>query len=484
MKVALSGGPALTLCDSCGGSGGTWGPDDTIVFSAASAERTRDLFRVPAAGGTPTVLTKPDSAKGETAHDWPEFLPGGKALLFAIATSNNWDNAQIAALNLQSGEQKILVQGGSFPRYAPTGHLVYYRAGTVMAVPFDLDRLEVAGAPAPVLEGIMPTLTAPGLPTGTGAAQFAFSQTGSLAYIAGLRTAERTLVWVDRKGAVEPLGAPPRAYARPALSPDGRRIVVGIVGQTTDIWIYDIARSTLTRLTFEGNNLRPVWTPDGMRIVFPSERGGSPGLFWKLADGTGVEEQLTNDKLFGGLTSISPDGKLAFGSTVAGGGEDDIAIFELQGERKITVFLKTPFDEGNPAVSPDGRWVAYLSQESGRAEIYVRPFPGPGGKWQISTEGGVAPVWARNGRELFYASSPTGKLMAVDIRTEPTFQAGTPRVVLDEGFRLTAGAQGANYDVSLDGQRFLMVQGSDANLTQLNVVLNWFEELKRRVPAP
>ena len=217
--------------------------------------------------------------------------------------------------------------------------------------------------------------------------------------------------------------------------------------------------------------------------MFPSDRGGSRQVFWKLADGAGTAEQLTNDELSPSVTSISPDGTLAF-SSLNPTGENDLGIVELQGERNITVFLKTPFDEGNPAISPDGRWVAHLSLESGRSEIYVRPFPGPGGKWQISTEGGVAPVWARNGRELFYASSPTGQLMAVDITTQPTFQAGTPRVVLEEGFRLVAGAQGANYDVSPDGQRFLMVQGGEANLTELNVVLNWFEELKQRVPVP
>ena len=484
MKVALNGGPTLTLCDACGGGGGTWGPDDSIVFSARSAEGSRNLFRVSAAGGMPTTLTQPDSAKGETEHAWPEFLPDGKTLLFAILMGNNWDNAQIAALNLETGERRMLLQGGTYPRYAPTGHLVYHRAGTVMAAPFDANRLEVTGAPAPVLEGVMSSITNAVIPTGTGAAQFGFSRTGSLVYVAGLRTDERTLVWIDRNGTVQPLGAPPRAYVRPALSPDGRQVAVDIQGQTTDIWVYDVERGTLTRLTFEGNNFRPIWMPDGKRIAFPSERGGLQSLFWKPSDGAGAEEQITNDKLFSSVSAISPDGQLAFGTLNPSGGENDIGIFELQGERKITVFLKTPFDEGNPDISPDGRWIAHLSLESGRSEIYVRPFPGPGGKWQISTEGGVAPVWARNGRELFYASSPTGKLMAVDVTTQPTFQAGTPRVVLDGGFRLTAGAQGANYDISPDGQRFLVIQGSDANLTQLNVVLNWFEELKQRVPVP
>ena len=483
MKVALGGGAALTLSDASGPFGATWGSDDTIVFSAENAEGSNSLFRVPAAGGTPTILTQPDSAGGEFGKAWPEFLPGGNTVLFTNATSINLDNAQIEVLNLESGERRVLLEGGTYPHYAPTGHLLYYQAGTVMAVPFDPDRLEVTGAPAPVLEGVMSSITNTPRPAGSGVAQFAFSRTGSLVYIGGTQAAERTLAWVDRTGAVEPLGAPARAYVRPALSPDGRRIAVDIVGQTTDIWIYDIARGTLTRLTFEGNQLRPVWMPDGERIVFPSDRGGSRQLFWKLADGTGTAEQLTNDELSSGVSSISPDGMLAFGSLLNPTGENDIGIIELQGERTITVFLKTPFHETTPAISPDGRWVAYLSDESGRLEVYVRPFPGPGGKWQISTEGGVALVWARNGRELFYASSLTGPLMAVDISVQPTFQAGIPRVVLEEDFRLVAGAAGANYDVSPDGQRFLTVQGSAANLTQLNIVLNWFEELKERVPV-
>ena len=432
MKVAVSGGPALTLCDAPNVAvGATWGPDDTIVFSADNAEGRSSLFRVPAAGGMPTMLTQPDAA-----NLWPEFLPGGNTLLFMSATSNNMDNAQIEALNLETGERRVLVQGGTYPRYAPTGHLIYHQAGTVMAVPFDVDRLEVTGASAPVLEGVMSSLTAGGIPSGTGVAQFDFSRTGSLVYIAGTQAAESTLVWVDEAGAVEPLSAPPRNYLRPTLSPDGRQIAVNIQGETSDIWIYDIARGTLTRLTFEGNNTGPVWTPDGERIAFPSARGGPRQLFWKPADGAGTVEQLTNDELFGSVQSISPDGKLAFG-TVNPTGQSDLGFIELQGERTITVFLKSPFDEGQPLISPDGRWVAYLSLESGRSEIYVRPFPGPGGKWQISTEGGVAPRWARNGRELFYASSPNGQLMVIRPRfcTNPYERVYITTWCCETGFR-------------------------------------------------
>ena len=233
MKVALSGGPALTLCDALQVWGATWGPDDTIVFSGLDADGRSRLFEVPAAGGMPTALTQPASAGGAFGHAWPEFLPGGNTLLFTSATSNSMDNAQIEALNLESGERRVLVQGGTYPRYAPTGHLVYHRDGALMAVPFDPDRVEVTGAPAPVLEGVMSSLTAGGVPTGSGVAQFGFSRTGSLVYLAGGAQAdERTLVWVDRTGAVEPLVAPPRAYVHPAL----------ITGRQTD-WRQDYGRN-------------------------------------------------------------------------------------------------------------------------------------------------------------------------------------------------------------------------------------------------
>jgi Tol biopolymer transport system component len=351
-----------------------------------------------------------------------------------------------------------------------------------MAVPFDADRLELRGAAAPVLEGVMSSLTNPIFPTGSGLAFFTFSRTGSLVYLPGARTEERTLVWVDRNGTSQPVGAPSRAYLQPVLSPDDTQIAVRIDGQTSDIWRYDIPRRTLTRLTFEGNNLRPLWMPDGKRIVFTSARDGSRRLFRKPADGAGAEEAITDDKLLSAVTAISPDGTLALG-TLNPTGENDVGIFQLQGDRKTTIFLKTPFDESVPAIAPDGRWVAYISLESGRPEIYVRTFPDPGGKWQISTDGGRAPVWARNGRELFYSSNDGSTLMAVDVTTQPTFQASTPRVLLEGGFRLVAGALGPTYDVSADGLRFLMVQGNDTNLTQMNVVLNWFEELKRLVPT-
>jgi Tol biopolymer transport system component len=257
-----------------------------------------------------------------------------------------------------------------------------------------------------------------------------------------------------------------------------------------DIWVYDLSRGTLTRLTFEGANSRPLWTPDGKRIAFRSDKLGLRNLFWKLADGTGAEEQLTKIEYFNNLGSVSPDGKLAFYNVIDPKNRRDIWMVPLEGERKPSVFLQTPFEEAGPKISPDGRWLAHTSNESGRIEIYVRAFPGPGGKWQISTEGGEEPLWARNGRELFYRTGD--KMMAVDVNQSRDrngavasgFSAGTPRLVFEGKYERLLNE--ANFDISPDGQRFLMIKPSEQQAQaamQIHVVLNWFEELKRRGPA-
>jgi len=298
--------------------------------------------------------------------------------------------------------------------------------------------------------------------------------------------AESNTVWVDRKGAVQPLAAPPRAYTHPQLSPDGSQLTVTIsAAEKDDIWVYDLARGSLSRLTFEGNNHVSVWTPDGKRMVFRSIRDGRSNLFWKPADGSGSEEQLTKSEHSLSLSSISSDGKMAFYTESDPSTRQDLWMVPLEGDRKASLILQTPFDEAAPSISPDGRWLAYLSNESGRLEVYIRAFPGPGGKWQISTEGGVEPLWSRDGRELFYWSGD--KLMAVDITTQPSFQAGTPRLLF-EGKYVRHGTSLAepNFDISADGRRFLMfkqTERQEETLTQIHVVLNWFEELRRRVPA-
>ena len=242
----------------------------------------------------------------------------------------------------------------------------------------------------------------------------------------------------------------------------------------------------MTRLTFEGINEHPTWTPDGRRVTFRSDRAGATNLFWKPADGSGAAERLTTSENTQSPSSWSPDGQvLAFYERPIGGAftpNRDIWVLPIEGEQKPRPFLQTPFEEAGAVFSPEGRWLAYMSTESGRQEIYVQPFPGPGGKWQISTEGGREPAWARNGREIFYRNGD--QLMAVDITTDPTFSAGTPKVLFEGTFEM-ANLSRANYDVAPDGQRFVMIQegGSDSAPAQINFVLNWFEELKRRVPV-
>jgi Tol biopolymer transport system component/predicted Ser/Thr protein kinase len=470
-KVSVSGGASLTLGNAGAPRGASWGSQGIIAFAPTGSSA---LQQVSDAGGTPQPLSRAE--KGDVSHRWPEFLPGGKAVLFAVgAGGTNYDNAQVAVQSVGTGERRNLVQGATQPRYAPSGHLVYAHGGNLMAVPFDPQRLTATGAAVPVLEGV--------LQLSIGAAQYSFSATGSLFYIPGsVQGARQRLVWVSRNGAEQPLVAPAHAYRGPRLSTDGRRVAVAIEEQDRQTWLYDLSRETLTRLTFEGNaNFSLAWTPDGKRIAFESNKEGPSNLFWQLADGSGGLERLTTSDHTQVPMSWSPDGQLLAFLEVNPTTGNDIWVLRMS-DRKAQPFLRTPFNEGAPRFSPDGRWLAYISDESGRYEIYVQPYPGPGGKWQISTEGGTEPVWNPNGRELFYRVGD--KMMAVDIATQPGFAAGKPRMLF-EGQYLPAPATAPNYDVSPDGQRFLMIKASEQAQapTQINVVLNWFEELKQKVPT-
>ena len=472
-KVSVSGGAVLPLGDAATPRGASWGSQGIIAFTPILVGA---LQQVPDAGGAAQRLTR--LGKGEISHRWPEFLPGGKAVLFAAGPRGiNFINSQVEVQSVGTGEGRNLVQGGTNPRYAPSGHLIYAQGGSLMAVPFDLDRLAVTGLAVPVVEGVLQSLS-------SGAAEYSFSATGSLVYVpGGVQSTQSRLVWVSRNGAEQPLVAPALAYLAPRLSPDGRRVAVGIVEQESQTWLYDLARETLTRFTFEGSvNYFPVWTPDGKRIAFESNKEGPLNLFWQLADGSGGLERLTSSEYIQAPASWSPDGqRLAFIEVNPTTGLD-IWVLRLS-DRKAQPFLRTPFNEGAARFSPDGRWLAYVSDESGRYEIYVQPYSGPGGKWQISTEGGTEPVWNPNGRELFYRNGD--KMMAVEVAPQPSFAAGKPRTLF-EGQYMPTLTMPPNYDVSPDGQRFLMLKPGEqaaAAPTQINVVLNWFEELKRRVPA-
>ena len=481
-KMPIAGGPLVNVTAVRREMiGATWGPDDTIVF--ATTEPGTGLQRVPAGGGTPTVLTTPDKARGEIQHSWPEFLPGGRAVLYTIQSGERGEDFQIAAFDIQSGNTKILVPSGSSPRFSPSGHLVYGAENTIRAVPFDPVRLEVLGDPIPLADGVL-------MKRNSGAADFSVAADGTLVYIAaGAGGLQRRLVWAERGGARRPINAPLRAYISARISPDGTRVAMSMRDQQDDIWIWDFARETLMRLTTDpSNDIAPIWTRDGRRIVFSSLRVTPSPLFVQAADGTGGTERLTEGAESHIPNTFSPDGgRLIFRADTGTATGQDLRMLVLDGERRITPLIQTPFDERNAEISPDGKWIAFQSNESGIEEVYVRPFPDvESGRWQVSTTGGFHPAWAPNGRELFYVAAD-GRLMAVDVRSQGGFAAGVPRMLVDGGFYLNLVAQGRSYDISPDGTRFLLIQapntGTQAETAGLTVVLNWAEELKRLVPT-
>jgi len=472
-KVPLSEGTTQTLNDAVLTQGASWSSKEVIAFKHQGISAFQ---QVAAGGGTPQPLTS--VGKGEIGQRWPDFLPGGAAILSVVtASSFDWSNTEIIVQSIGTGARRNLIRGGTQPRYAASKHLIYAQGGTLMAVPFDPQGLTVTGTPVPVVDGVLQSST-------SGAAQYSLSSTGSLVYVCGeFQSAQRRLVWVTRNGAEQTVTAPVRTYLFPRLSPDGRTVAVGVSERETHIWLYDLARETSTRFTFEGIvNHNPTWTPDGKRIAFNSDKDGETSIYWQLTDGSGGLERLTTSPYPNIPMSWSSDGQLlAFIESNPTTGSD-IWVLRLS-DRKPQPFLQTTFNESVPRFSPDGHWLAYISNESGRFEVYVQPYPGPGGKLQISTEGGTEPVWNRNGRELFYRSGD--KMMAVDISTKPNFAAGKARMLFEGRYERTP-ATSPNYDVSPDGQRFLMLKPSQQEApapTQINVVLNWFEELKRRAPA-
>ncbi|MGH9363952.1 MAG: protein kinase domain-containing protein [Thermoanaerobaculia bacterium] len=458
-KVPTEGGNAITLCDAPSGRGASWGDDETIVFAPSPSS---GLFRVPAGAGVPQVLTTPDAAKGENTHRLPEVLPGAKAVLFNAGARTNWTRGSVVAMVLATGRRRTLLEGAIHPRYVSSGQLVFIRNGEPAAVPFDPDSLQVEGPPVPLPERVLQEHYG-------GFSELAVSLSGSLAYVPAEGSTERTLVWVDRQGAVRLLPAPARPYNWLRVSPDGTRVAVSI---SADIWVYDTGRDTLSRLTFDGTNDWPIWSPDGKRLVFASIRGGPFNMYAKSADGSGAEERLLSSPQPQIPGSFSPDGRTLAFIELDPAAREDLWLLPLDGDRKPRPFLQTPFAEGAPALSPDGRWMAYESDESGRYEVYVRPYPGPGGKWQISSGGGRYPVWGKDARELTYWNG--SKLMAAPIETKTGFSAGKPALLFEGAY--------AGSDVSPDGQRFLMIKEPEnrSTATRINVVLGWFDDLRRR----
>ncbi len=469
-KICVSGGPAITLGDAATPRGATWGSQGTIIFAPTQAGVLQEMSDM---GGNLQPLTRFE--EDETSHRWPDLLPDGKTLLFAAGIGTT---LRVRAYSMDSGEQQEIIQAGRQPRYLPSGHLLYVQAGTLMAVPFDVQRMEVTGIAIPVVEDLLQT-------TPTAAAQYSISRSGSLVYVGGASASQRSLVWVSRNGVEQPLPAPARAYQSPRLSPDGQRMAMSIDAPEPQIWLYDLFRAALTRFTFEGTyNRSPTWSHDGERIAFISNKDAAQDTYWQLADGSGAVERLTTGEDIISPSSFSPDGRLLAFIEINPTTQRDISVLQLS-DLKTQLFLRTQFSETAPRFSPDGLWLAYVSDESGRQEIYAQPYPGPGGKWQISTEGGTEPVWNPNGRELFYRSG--NKMMAFEITTQPNFSAGKPQTLFEGSYTLAPGANSApDYDVSPDGQRFLMLkeagEGASATATQIVVVQNWLVELNRRVP--
>jgi serine/threonine-protein kinase len=487
-KVSVTGGSAQTLSAIDGlAFGATWGDDGSIIFATGNS-RT-GLQQVSSGAGTPRVLTTPDHARGERDHMWPQFLPGGQAVLFTITSNTSGlEASQVAVLDLRTGNWKVLIPGGTEAHYTPSGHLVYAVAGTLFAVAFDVARLEVLGTPTPVLPQVT-TLN-------SGATEFSIGRDGTLTYVPADVIPTRTLVWVDRQGREQPVkGVPARAYAYPRLSPDGAHLALGVRDQENDIWVWDFARESLRRLTFDpGRDESPVWMPDGRRIVFGFLAAASgnrlPALSWLASDGTGTAERLgTEESPFRAMlpSSVSPDGTRIVAWSASDTSAIDVMMLTLP-DRRLQPLIQTPSVERNGELSPNGRWLAYESNASGRFQIYVRPFPDvDSGLRQVSSDGGTQPLWARNGEELFYIK-PDRTLSSVRVEHEPAWPSGTLGIGLDRRYFLGNEARsGRMYDVSADG-RFLMIKDAAADRTAtpatIVVVQNWHEELKRLVPTP
>lgn len=456
--VSLQGGEPRPICDADLNPTGTWGDDDMIYFTPG-----RGLSRVSAAGGDAEFL---GADSGPTGGGYPQILPGGEAVLISSR-----DGA--VHVSLETRETRILIRDVLFARYAPTGHLVYVRAGTIEAVPFSLDTFRETGPRIPVLEGVLSDSV-------SGSAQFAFANNGLLVYVPGDDTGRSIPAWVDRQGQVEPLAMRARMYGTPRLSPDGNELAILVREFQSSVYVYNIATGMETRLTREGNSMTPVvWTPDGKRVVFSLRKEEEEGsnLLWAPANGSGRAAPLYPDRQ--GLVPCLgyPNGK----RLLVRSGDLGIYVLSVDEPRGLEPVFTLGFPAFQFALSPDGKYIAYASNKGGDFHVYVCRYPQWDQEKRVSLEFGEEPIWSNDGDELFYRNR--NKWMVVSVSTEPEFKAGQARVVFEGAYINVAGF---SYDVAPDGQRFLVLlpQYDDSHGRELRVVTNWFEELKRRVPSP
>jgi len=467
-KVSLNGGATVALASLNGRELANWTSQGRILLGSGFGP----LEQVSELGGNPQTLFPLE--KGETGNSDPVLLPGGKEVAYISGVGSGTGGSRVSLQSVAGGERHDILHGPAVHlRFLRPGYLLYVQNGNLMAAGLDLKRLAATSPPVAVVEGI-PSNAA------LGYAQYDVSASGTLIYMPGAAQSMLKMVWVDRKGAEQPINAPPHDYVLPKVSPDGRRVAVGIEESDAQVWVYDLGRDALTRLTFQGApNVDPLWTADGQRITY---KGTANRLYWQSADGSGSAEQITQDPL--GTNNVpgswSPDGQhMVF--TFDGLGGRQLWIYSAK-DRKIAPFEQNPPPyETAPRFSPDGRWIAYASPESGRTEIYVRPFPGPGGKWQASTEGGTEPMWNPKGHELFFRSGK--KMMTVEYEAQQSFSPGNPKELF-EGPYVPTPRSFPDYDVSPDGRRFLMLKPAEELQTpsQIVVIQNWVEELKQKIP--
>lgn len=482
VKVPLGGGARVPVAPVDMFFRGEWSTDGYIYVTN---QLIGGVVRVPEDGGPVEPVTEIDAAKHERSHRFAAMLPGGRAMLLTVASGDiaTYDEARIDVADLVTKKRKTVITGGTYARYSPSGHIVYARAGSLFAVPFDERALTTSGAPVKVLDGVL-------MSTNIGTAYYDISPNGDLAYAVGpAESGGRTLHWVDRQGRSTALPLPARPYLNPRLSPDGRRLAIEIEGANHDFYVYDFDRGILSKFTTDGTSHAPIWSPDGRQIAYRTWKGGAMTMARMPADRSAPEQRLVNFKAWQSAVSFSPDAKyLAFDQydrTSNDGG--DIWVMPLEGGLEPQAVVKTPFPEGGAKFSPDGRWLLYSSMESGRSEVYVQAWPGPGAKVQISSEGGTDAMWRRDGAEIFYRADSAMVAVPVSIGGR-TLHAGKPHRLWTgeyfQGLSSSCGWRGTSrtsYDISPDGERFLMIKDADMQLyaTKINVIVNWVEELKR-----
>jgi serine/threonine-protein kinase len=499
-KVPLKGGPPVLVIATPQIFGASWDDDDRIVFARGAG----GLLEVASAGGSPRELTTVSSERAEVSHRLPNVVPGGDAILFTVTKNRfpRWDETEVWVHSRRTGASKRLIEGGADARYVSSGHLLYAREGALLASPFDLNRLEITGGAVGVVPDVMQAAYVAGQPNDSGATQVSVSGTGTLVYVTGgtQPATDYDVMQVDRTGRGAPLPIPPQDFRTLRLSPDGSRIVLSTAGRDRGIWLYAFDRGTFSKLTSTGRSSTPVWTPDGERITYSASMNGPNNVHWIRADGGGAPELLVTNARNIETGGWTPDGR-------------ELLYYEIpsdavtDAQRGPTIWAQDVAGKGAPRavtgsvaantggadVSPDGRWLAYQSAESGRIEVYVDAFPGPGPRFQVSTNGGGSPIWRKDGRELFYvqASNPAqGRggggagptdviMMAVSVTTQPALAFGPPRQLFAGRYSMNGPARG--YDVTGDGQRFLLLQARERApdvIAQMSVVQNWIEGLK------